>query len=94
MLKCKFSTASESARALPLASLPGVVDWNVVFVVDPALLPPSSGGLCRLCGDNSKITALTAWRPEVSLREGISRTVKWFTDPANLARYKTDIYNR
>ena len=28
-----------------------------------------------------------------TLEEGLRRTAEWFTDPANLARYKTDIYN-
>ena len=89
-----IATGTESSMADTLATIAEVMERKVEFVVDPARLRPSASEVFRLCGDNSKITALTAWRPEVSLREGISRTVKWFTDPANLARYKTDIYNR
>jgi hypothetical protein len=28
----------------------------------------------------------------VTLREGLASTVAWFTDPQNLARYRTDRY--
>ncbi len=89
-----IATGTEISMADTVATIAEVMERKVEFVVDPARLRPSASEVFRLCGDNSKITALTAWRPEVSLREGISRTVKWFTDPANLARYKTDIYNR
>jgi len=89
-----IATGTEISMADTLATIAEVMERKVEFVVDPARLRPSASEVFRLCGDNSKITALTAWRPEVSIREGISRTVKWFTDPANLARYKTDIYNR
>jgi nucleoside-diphosphate-sugar epimerase len=37
--------------------------------------------------------ALTAWSPQVPLREGLERTVAWFSQPDNLARYKPDAYN-
>ena len=31
--------------------------------------------------------------PGVSLDEGLARTVAWFSEPANLRRYKVDLYN-
>ncbi|MDE6402695.1 MAG: NAD-dependent dehydratase, partial [Muribaculaceae bacterium] len=65
----------------------------VEYVVDPQRLRPSKSEVFRLCGDNTLITSLTSWRPEVTLEEGLKRTIDWFTDPANLAKYKTDIYN-
>lgn len=39
------------------------------------------------------MTAATGWQPAHSLEEGIAHTVEFFRDPANLARYKTGIYN-
>jgi dTDP-glucose 4,6-dehydratase len=36
---------------------------------------------------------LTGFKPEVDIREGLARTIDWFTNPDNLRRYKTDIYN-
>ena len=37
--------------------------------------------------------SLTGWEPRVALRDGVARVVEWFSDPDNLSRYKTDIYN-
>ena len=89
-----IASGTEVTMKQTLMKIAEIMDADINWVVDPERIRPSKSEVFRLCGDNSKITALTAWRPEVSLREGISRTVKWFTDPANLARYKTDIYNR
>ena len=36
---------------------------------------------------------LTGWHPAVTLDEGLARTVAWFSEPANLSRYKVDLYN-
>jgi NDP-hexose 4,6-dehydratase len=36
---------------------------------------------------------LTGWTPSISLEAGLARTVAWFSEPANLQRYKVDIYN-
>ncbi|OGR69931.1 MAG: NAD-dependent dehydratase [Elusimicrobia bacterium GWD2_63_28] len=54
---------------------------------------PAKSEVERLLCGNKLIKKLTGWKPRVSLEEGIERTAKWFTDPANLARYKSDIYN-
>ena len=47
----------------------------------------------RLLADHTEITRLTGWTPQVPLEEGLRRTAEWFTDPANLARYRVDQYN-
>jgi nucleoside-diphosphate-sugar epimerase len=67
---------------------------DVDYVVDTQRLRPAKSEVFRLCGDNSKISKLTDWKPQVSLREGLKRTIDWFTNPDNLAKYKSDIYNR
>lgn len=54
---------------------------------------PEKSEVERLLADNRLITELTGWAPKVTLEEGLERTVAWFSDPANLARYKWDIYN-
>jgi NAD dependent epimerase/dehydratase len=59
---------------------------------DERLRPPKSE-VMRLWCDNTKIRRLTGFEPEVSLREGLHRTMDWFLDPAHLSRYKTGIYN-
>lgn len=47
----------------------------------------------RLVADATRLTAATGWQPGHTLEEGLARTARWFVDPANLARYKTGIYN-
>lgn len=64
------------------------------YVTDPARLRPVRSEVNRLCGDNTLIRSLTSWQPRNSLREGLEKTIEWFTKPENLAAYKPDIYNR
>lgn len=89
-----IATATEVSMADTLGLIAELMGADVEYVVDPQRLRPSKSEVFRLCGDNRKITGLTPWRPEVSLREGLLRTIAWFTDPANLAKYKSNIYNR
>jgi len=54
---------------------------------------PDTSEVERLVCDNHRIRELTGYAPQVDIREGLSRTIAWFTRPENLSRYKTDIYN-
>jgi nucleoside-diphosphate-sugar epimerase len=47
----------------------------------------------RLVADASRLRAATGWAPEHDLERGLGHTIDFFRDPANLARYKTGIYN-
>lgn len=70
-----------------------IMGSDVEFVVDERRLRPEKSEVFRLWCDNSKIRGLTGFEPEIDIREGLRRTVEWFTQPANLAKYKPDIYN-
>lgn len=89
-----IATGTEVSMADTLHTIARLMNADVEYVVDPVRLRPGKSEVRRLCGDNTLITSLTTWRPQVTLDEGLRRTIDWFTDPANLARYKTDIYNR
>lgn len=89
-----IATGTEVTMEQTLHTIARLMEADVKWVVDPARLRPGKSEVRRLCGDNSLITSLTPWRPQVSLEEGLKRTIEWFCDPANLAKYKTDIYNR
>ena len=56
-------------------------------------LRPEGSEVFRLKCDNTKIKSLTAYQPAFSLEEGLKKTIDWFTNPGNLKKYKTDIYN-
>lgn len=89
-----IATGTEVSMADTLALIAEVMGADVKYVIDPERLRPAKSEVFRLCGDNRKITSLTDWTPQVSLREGLEATARWFTDPANLAKYKSGIYNR
>ncbi len=77
-----------------LETIARIMNSDVRYVVDPQRLRPSKSEVFRLCGDNRKIQSLTGWHPQVTLEEGLRRTIEWFLNPANLAKYKAGIYNR
>lgn len=57
---------------------------------------PAASEVERLFSDNSRARELLGWAPELEgvdgFRVGLARTAEWFTDPANLAHYRTDRY--
>ncbi|WP_295813848.1 GDP-mannose 4,6-dehydratase [uncultured Deinococcus sp.] len=55
-------------------------------------LRPEGSEVMRLLADHSELQALTGWAPQLTLEEGLRRTATWFTDPANLARYRVGEY--
>jgi NAD dependent epimerase/dehydratase len=64
---------------------------------DPARMRPKDSEVERLWSDNGKASQLLDWRPAYpgieGLRRGLAETIDWFRDPANLAAYKSDVYN-
>jgi NAD dependent epimerase/dehydratase len=63
------------------------------IVTDEQRVRPEKSEVERLLGSKEKIQQLTGWKPEWDLNQGLESTVNWFQDPANLAAYKSDIYN-
>jgi len=82
----------DTARAIA-----GVMGAPIDLVEDPRRLRPAKSEVERLCASNDKAQRLLGWAPEFAgadgFARGLARTVEWFQDPANLARYKTDAYN-
>jgi NAD dependent epimerase/dehydratase len=66
---------------------------NVEFLADEQRLRPAGSEVFRLCCDTARMREWTGYAPAVSLRDGLRKTVEWFTQPANLARYKPGVYN-
>lgn len=88
-----IASSTEVSMQQTLDTIASLMDADIVWEKDPARIRPASSEVFRLCGDNGKITQLTDWRPQISLEEGLKRTIEWFTNPANLSRYKAGIYN-
>lgn len=88
-----IATGTEISMADTLDIIARLMHADVEYRTDPARLRPGKSEVRRLCGDNSLITSLTDWHPQYSLEQGLQETIAWFSQPANLAMYKTGIYN-
>lgn len=88
-----IATGREVSMAETLQTIARLMGADVRWVTDPQRLRPGGSEVFRLLGDNSLMTSLTDWRPHYTLEEGLGNTIEWFTDPANLIKYKTGIYN-
>jgi len=89
-----IATGTEISMRHTLELIASLMGRDVDYVVDPQRLRPGKSEVFRLCGDNRLITELTDWRPQISLEEGLKRTIEWMTQPDNLRRYKSEVYNR
>lgn len=70
-----------------------IMHSDVCFFTDEQRIRPENSEVFRLWCDNTKIRELTGFAPKYSIREGLEKTVDWFTKPENLAKYKPGLYN-
>ncbi len=89
-----IATGTEVSMHDTLSLIAELMGADVRWVQDPDRIRPAKSEVFRLCGDNTKITTLTDWRPSYTLADGLRETIDWFTVKSNLAKYKSDIYNR
>jgi NAD dependent epimerase/dehydratase len=66
---------------------------DVEIIQEKQRIRPEKSEVFRLLCDNTKIKELTGYEPKYSLDDGLQETISWFTDPENLKKYKTGIYN-
>ena len=74
-----------------------LMDKKIEIISEKERFRPEKSEVNRLWADNTRIKKLTAWRPEYSgikgFKKGLERCIKWYSNPDNLAMFKTDIYN-
>jgi len=70
-----------------------IMKSDVKFIADSKRFRPDKSEVFRLWCDNTLIENLTGFKPNISIKEGLERTIKWFTKKDNLENYKSDIYN-
>lgn len=74
-----------------------VMETDIEIICDEQRLRPKNSEVERLWADNTRLTALTGWKPEhgdvEGFRRGLEKTAQWFALPKNLAGYKSGIYN-
>ncbi|MCD8385400.1 MAG: SDR family NAD(P)-dependent oxidoreductase [Bacteroidales bacterium] len=87
-MEINIATGREVTMQHTLELIAKLMDADVTYEVDPQRLRPSKSEVRRLCGDNRLIESLTPWHPEVTLEQGLKKTIDWFTQKENLAKYK------
>ena len=74
-----------------------VMGVDIDITCDQQRLRPQNSEVERLWADNSRLVSLTGWRPQYAgvegFKNGLEKTVQWFSLSGNLAAYKSNIYN-
>jgi dTDP-glucose 4,6-dehydratase len=74
-----------------------IMGHEIEIEAEAERLRPVASEVDRLWADNGKAKRLAGWEPQYAgrdgLRRGLGETIEWFSDPANLAVYKTSTYN-
>lgn len=74
-----------------------IMQTDVQIICDDERLRPANSEVERLWADTSQLRSVTNWQPEYGSKEGfrngLRKTVAWFSNQNNLSRYKADIYN-
>lgn len=72
-------------------------EGEITITTDEDRMRPEASEVNRLFADNSQAKELLGWEPKhgglEGFKAGLKITADWFSDPKNLAHYKTDIYN-
>jgi dTDP-glucose 4,6-dehydratase len=79
-----------------VASIAEIMDAEVEVETEEQRVRPEMSEVERLCADAGKALNLMGWKPEYAdlegLKRGLARTAAWFSEPANLARYRPGTY--
>ena len=70
-----------------------LVGSTIEIVEDRQRSRPTGSEVERLVCDGSKLFELTGFKPAISLTDGLSRTIDWFSNKKNLELFKASIYN-
>jgi nucleoside-diphosphate-sugar epimerase len=71
----------------------GLMGVDADIVEDAQRLRPKDSEVMRLVCDATKIRERIGWRPRLTRTEGLRKTIEWFAEPSNLARFKTGEYH-
>lgn len=74
-----------------------IMNVELEILTDEQRLRPEGSEVNRLFGDNSLLRQLTTWQPRYGgldgFKRGLESTAQWFSNPANLARYRPGSYS-
>lgn len=67
-----------------------LMDRDVTVVADDQRIRPEKSEVDRLLASNARAKELLGWTPQVSLEQGLERTIAWLTQ--NSERYRPGVY--
>jgi len=88
-----IGSGSEISIGDTLNIIKELMSSNVRFSTDEKRLRPSKSEVFRLWCNNAKIKKLTGFESQINIHQGLQKTIDWITQPENLKKYKSEIYN-
>lgn len=65
---------------------------NIKVLTDGDRIRPEKSEVFRLWCDNSLMQQMTGFVPQISLEDGLQKTIEWLIQPENLSLYRADTY--
>lgn len=62
------------------------------IITDSRRIRPAESEVLQLVCNNSQAKELLGWQPQISLDDGLARTIEWFRNAQNMAFYKPEQY--
>jgi NDP-hexose 4,6-dehydratase len=87
-------TGDEVSVGLLAEDIARLMGAQIEIVEDAARLRPKDSEVMRLCCDATRMRDRTGWAPTHTRDSGLQKTIAWFQDPTNLARYRPGDYTR
>ena len=75
-----------------IGNIKDIMGSDIELLTDEKRLRPEKSEVYRLWCDNTRIRKLTGYEPQVSLKEGLRRTIEWVTRTENLAKFRPGEY--
>lgn len=92
-----LGTGQEISIGMLFNSICEVMNLDATVLVEDLRIRPKNSEVQRLLADNQLAQSLLNWRPEYvgvdGFKKALEITVNWFSNPQNLSRYKTNVYN-
>ena len=101
LAKCEDATGEivnigsghETSMADIVRQIKNKMQCEIKVVTDEKRVRPEYSEVDRLLCDNKKFQHLTGLTSQFTMEEGLELTIRWFTNPVNLKKYKDKIYN-
>ena len=74
-----------------------IMGTNLEILSNEERIRPDNSEVERLWADNSKAKEIFGWEPKYKglegFKDGLTKTINWFSQAENLSKYKSEIYN-